>query len=94
MQPQTINAEDIDKQKDYEIYSLILKDSSKIIINDPEDIRYIKKPADSTGTFLYILYDNIYKKSESKVNLNASTNLLSLNKVAKIEIGKSLENHE
>ena len=74
MQPQTIKAEDIDKQKEYEIYSLTLKDSSKIDIKESGEINYIKDPAESTGRFIVGLSDSVY--------------IIPLNNVSKIDIVK------
>ena len=79
-QPETIDAEDISHQKEYDIYSLTLKDSSKIKEEDLNYIEFIKGFPDSTGKFIYSLYS-----TNSKIRVDT----VSLYKVSKVEIGKS-----
>jgi zinc transporter ZupT len=61
MQPETIYAEDISKQDDYEILSLVLKDSSKTEKVEPSHINFIMGVTDSVSTFVYSLHSNISK---------------------------------
>jgi hypothetical protein len=94
MQPETIDAEDISKQKEYEILSLVLKDSSKIkkeaFINEELTyIRFIKGIPDSTGEFIYSVKQNIHDSNKTYIHTLVSTNILPLSKVSKVEISKS-----
>jgi hypothetical protein len=78
MQPQTIDPVDLKRQKDYEISSLTLKDSTKIIVNDSVNIDYIKAIADSSDKFIYSIFDTVYS--------------IPLNTVSKIDIVKYKKN--
>ena len=82
MQPETIDAKDISHQKEYEIYSLTLKDSSKINIIEPNYINFIKGFPDSVSTFVYSLHSN-------KTKTGVTTDTVTLYRVSKVEIGKS-----
>ena len=90
MKPEIINAEDISHQKEYEIYSLILKDSSKIQKAEPPNyMNFVKGNTDSTGKFVYSVRHNVYDSNKTYIHTLVLTDTLPLIKVSKVEIGKS-----
>ena len=82
MHPETIDAKDISHQKEYEIYSLTLKDRSRIVKDQLNYLNFIKGIPDSTGRFIHSLYS-----TNSKVRVITDT--VPLHKVSKVVIEKS-----
>ena len=93
MEPETIDAEDINKQKDYEILSLTLKDSTKIEKVEPNYINFIKGFPDSAGKFVYSVRHNVYDSNKSYIHTLISADTLPLFKVSKVKIDKDASDY-